>query len=48
MLGLMCVIAGAALVIAGPIPVDIAYFNQVVGVALIVGGPWAMRHLFGR
>lgn len=48
MFGLLCVFAGAVLVIAGPIPVDVAYFNQMLGAALMVGGPWMARQFFGR
>lgn len=48
MLGYLFVFAGAVLVIAGPIPVDVAYFNQMLGAALIVGGPWVSQRLSGR
>ena len=48
MLGYMLVFVGAALLISGPIPVDVPFFNQILGLTLMVGGPWAVRHFFSH
>ena len=42
------VFVGAILLVLGPIPIDIPYFNQILGLALIVGGSWMSRTVFGR
>ena len=48
MFGYGLIFVGAAILILGPIPIDIPYFNQVLGLALIIGGPWMSRAVFGR
>ena len=42
MFSYLFVFVGAALLILGPIPVDTPYFNQLLGVAMMVGG--ALSH----
>ena len=41
----ICIILGVILLIFGPISVDIQYFNQIVGIALIIGGPVLAKKL---
>ncbi len=39
MLSAILVVAGALILFFGPLPPLFPYFNQVLGLALIVGGP---------
>ena len=41
----ICIIVGVLLVVFGPIPSDIQYLNQGLGLLLIVGGPIVGRKI---
>mgnify|MGYP001556204469 FL=1 len=48
MFGYVPVFAGAYLLIFGPITVPLPLLNQILGLTLMVGGPWAIRSFFSR